>query len=242
MEQALQPQMILRRSQERGHLDHGWLDTYHTFSFASYYDPAWMGFRGLRVINEDRVAPGRGFGQHPHREMEIITYVIAGRVAHQDTTGGQGVIGPGEVQVMSAGTGLEHSEFNPSRDEPLHLMQIWIQPNRRGVAPRYDQRPFPLAERTNKLAPIAGPIDSASANGALGLYMDSWLYGLVLEPKRTAQHVVADGRGAWVHLVKGGVEVNGTPLSTGDAAGFERPVELTITATEPSELLVFDLA
>lgn len=234
--------MILRRSEERGHIDHGWLNTYHTFSFASYYDPRWMGFRGLRVINEDRVAPGSGFGQHPHHEMEIITYVISGQVAHQDTTGGQGVIGPGEVQVMSAGSGLEHSEFNPSQEEMLHLMQIWIQPNRSGVTPRYEQRPFPLAERANKLVPIAGPLDSVGADGALGIHADSWLYGLVLDQKKTAQHVITEDRGAWVHLVKGGVELNGTALSSGDAAGFERPVELTITATEPSELLVFDLA
>jgi len=234
--------MIIRRGSDRGHFNHGWLDTYHTFSFAGYYDPQWMGFRGLRVINEDRVAPGRGFDWHPHREMEIITYVIEGSLAHEDSTGGQGVIMPGEVQVMSAGTGLEHSEFNPSDKEPLHLIQIWIKPNKGGVTPRYEQRRFPLAERANGLTALVGPMEGAASDGALGIHADCNLYGLVLEPNNTAQHVIADGRGAWVHVVKGNIEFNGQAVGTGDAIGLDGAAQLTITAIEESELLVFDLA
>jgi hypothetical protein len=174
--------------------------------------------------------------------MEIITYVLEGGLAHADSTGGSGVIRPGEVQVMSAGTGVEHSEFNASDEELVHLLQIWIKPNQRGVTPRYEQRRFPLTERANKLKLLVGPMAEATSDGALGIHADCHLYGLVLEPKKTIEHVIADGRGAWVHVVRGSVELNGQSLGTGDAIGLDGPAQLTITAHEASELLVFDLA
>ena len=232
--------MIVRRpSKERGHFDHGWLDTYHSFSFASYYDPAHMGFRGLRVINEDRVAPARGFGSHPHRDMEIITYVLSGALEHRDSMGNHGLIRPDEVQRMSAGTGVVHSEANPSRTEPVHLLQIWIEPSKDGIPPSYEQTTFPAADKRGRLRLVAAP---DGAEGAVTIHTDAKLYATLLDPGRTVEHTLAPGRHAWVHVVSGSIEVNGIALETGDGAAITGERALAIKATEPSEILLFDLA
>jgi len=232
--------MIVRRpSKERGHFDHGWLDTYHSFSFASYYDPAHMGFRGLRVINEDRVAPARGFGSHPHRDMEIITYVLSGALEHRDSMGNHGLIRPDEVQRMSAGTGVVHSEANPSRTEPVHLLQIWIEPSKDGIPPSYEQKTFPAADKRGRLRLVAAP---DGAEGAVTIHTDAKLYATLLDPGRTVEHTLAPGRHAWVHVVSGSIEVNGVALETGDGAAITGERALAIKTAEPSEVLLFDLA
>jgi len=232
--------MIVRRpSKERGHFDHGWLDTYHSFSFASYHDPAHMGFRGLRVINEDRVAPARGFGSHPHRDMEIITYVLSGALEHRDSMGNHGLIQPDEVQRMSAGTGVVHSEANPSRTEPVHLLQIWIEPSKDGIPPSYEQKTFPAADKRGRLRLVAAP---DGAEGAVTIHTDAKLYATLLDPDRTVEHTLAPGRHAWVHVVSGSIEVNGVALETGDGAAITSERALAITAAEPTEPLLFDLA
>jgi len=232
--------MIVRRpSKERGHFDHGWLDTYHSFSFASYHDPAHMGFRGLRVINEDRVAPARGFGAHPHRDMEIITYVLSGALEHRDSMGNHGLIRPDEVQRMSAGTGVVHSEANSSRTEPVHLLQIWIEPSKDGIPPSYEQKTFPAADKRGRLRLVAAP---DGAEGAVTIHTDAKLYATLLDPGRTVEHTLAPGRHAWVHVVSGSIEVNGVALETGDGAAITSERALAIKATEPTELLLFDLA
>ena len=232
--------MIVRRpSKERGHFDHGWLDTYHSFSFASYHDPAHMGFRGLRVINEDRVAPARGFGSHPHRDMEIITYVLSGALEHRDSMGNKGLIRPDEVQRMSAGTGVVHSEANPSRTEPVHLLQIWIEPSKDGIPPSYEQKTFPAADKRGRLRLVAAP---DGAEGAVTIHTDAKLYATLLDPGQTVEHALAPGRHAWVHVVSGGVDVGGVTLETGDGAAISGERALAIKAAEPSELLLFDLA
>jgi quercetin 2,3-dioxygenase len=232
--------MIVRRpSKERGHFNHGWLDTYHSFSFASYHDPAHMGFRGLRVINEDRVAPARGFGAHPHRDMEIITYVLAGALEHRDSMGNHGLIRPDEVQRMSAGTGVVHSEANPSRTEPVHLLQIWIEPSKDGIPPSYEQKTFPAADKRGRLRLVAAP---DGAEGAVTIHTDAKLYATLLDPGRTVEHTLAPGRHAWVHVVSGSVDVGGVTLETGDGAAISGERALGIKATEPSEVLLFDLA
>jgi redox-sensitive bicupin YhaK (pirin superfamily) len=188
----------VRRASERGHFDHGWLDTFHTFSFARYYDPGHMGFRSLRVINEDRVAPGRGFGTHPHEDMEIVTYVLSGALAHRDSLGTGSTIRPGELQRMTAGTGITHSEFNPSDAEPVHLYQIWLLPEREGLEPSYEQRAFPEDERRNRLRLVASP---DGQDGSLSIRQDARLYLATLDGGREASHELAPGRHAWVQVL-----------------------------------------
>lgn len=229
----------VRPDHERGRARHGRLDTKYTFSFADYYDPAHMGFRALRVINEDHIAPGAGFPMHPHRDMEIITYVLDGELAHRDSLGTGSVIRPGEVQRMSAGTGIVHSEFNASDAKPIHLLQIWILPERRGIAPGYEQKAFPPAERTNGLRLIAAP---DGADGAVTIHQDVRLYSAILEPGREVTHIPAPGRHAWVQVARGAISLNGEELHAGDGAAVGDERELTLAATEPAEVLLFDLA
>jgi quercetin 2,3-dioxygenase len=233
--------IAVRRSGERGHFDHGWLDTFHTFSFADYLDERHMGFRALRVINEDRVRPGQGFGTHGHRDMEILTYVLEGEVAHRDSTGGQGTIVPGEVQRMSAGTGVTHSEFNASKDDPLHLLQIWILPDRRGHAPAYEQKAFPDGERRGRLRLVASPDGAA---GSLTIHQDARVYASHLAKGELVEHALGPGRGAFIQVARGEVEVLGQVLRAGDGAAVEGERSLTIAGRGQglSELLVFDLA
>jgi len=227
----------VRKANDRGHAQHGWLDSFHTFSFADYYDPAHMGFRALRVINEDRVAPGQGFGRHSHRDMEIISYVLDGGLEHRDSMGTGAVIRPGDVQRMSAGTGVTHSEMNASRSEPVHFLQIWIMPNKR-VAPSYEQKAFTREDKADRLRLVASP---DGRDDSVTVHADAMLYAGVFAPGRTAEHPLAPGRHAWVHVVSGKVRVNGTELSTGDAAGLASESLVRIESLDASELLVFDL-
>src|SRR5919206_3542495 len=210
--------ITIRRAGERGHADHGWLDTWHTFSFADYYDPAHMGFRALRVINEDRVQPGQGFGTHGHREMEIVTYVLEGELGHRDSIGHGSTIRPGEVQRMTAGTGVLHSEMNASRDQPVHFLQIWILPDRAGHAPSYEQKAFPEGERRGKLRLVAAPDGS---DGSVRIHQDARLYLGLLGPGERASHPLAPGRAAWVQVARGEATVNGQALRAGDGAAIE---------------------
>lgn len=230
--------IAIRKSEQRGKSDHGWLDSKHSFSFADYYDPAHMGFRNLRVINEDKVAPGRGFGRHPHRDMEIVSYVIAGALAHQDSMGNGSTIRPGEVQRMSAGTGVTHSEMNPSRDEPVHFLQIWLLPERRGMAPGYEQKAFADAERRGKLRLVASPDGS---EGSVTIHTDARLYATLLEPGERVTHAIPPGRNAWIQVVRGAIDVNGQRLAQGDGAAVSDEASLDLEAREPAEVLVFDL-
>jgi redox-sensitive bicupin YhaK (pirin superfamily) len=231
--------ITVRKSEARGHFDHGWLDTRHTFSFADYYDPKSMGFRALRVINEDRVKPGQGFGTHGHRDMEIISYVLSGAIEHRDSLGTGEVLRPGEVQRMSAGTGVRHSEFNPSQTEGLHFLQIWLLPREAGGPPSYEQRAFPLEERRGKLRVLASP---DGRDGSLGVNQDALLYGAVLGPGQAAELPLAPGRHAWVQVARGSVHVNGATLSAGDGAALSDETAVRLDAPEETELLVFDLA
>ncbi|MBW4027516.1 MAG: pirin family protein [Acidobacteria bacterium] len=233
--------ITVRKSGERGHANHGWLDTYHTFSFATYYDPDHMGFRSLRVINEDVVAPGRGFGSHPHRDMEILTYVLSGTLAHQDSMGHTEQLGPNEIQRMSAGTGVVHSEFNGSRTEPVHLLQIWLEPQSLGIKPSYEQLAFAGEEKHNKFRQLASQNPVA---GAAKIHQDVTLSVAEIDPKTTLNYALGSERHAWVHLIRGEMTVNGTALSSGDAVAVsqEKALELISTGSEASEVLVFDLA
>ncbi len=205
----------LRKSAERGHFDHGWLDTRHTFSFSRYYDPRHMGFRALRVVNEDRVQPGQGFGTHGHQDMEIVTYVLSGALAHRDSLGTGSTLRPGELQRMTAGTGITHSEFNPSPTEPVHLYQIWLLPDREGLKPSYEQRAFPEEEQQNRLRLVASPDGS---DGSLTIRQDARLFLATLDGDREVAHEVASGRHGWVQVLRGGVSLNGLTLSAGDGA------------------------
>jgi redox-sensitive bicupin YhaK (pirin superfamily) len=229
--------MKIRKANERGHAEHGWLDTYHTFSFADYYDPQWTGFRSLRVINDDRVMPGMGFGTHPHRDMEIITYILSGALQHKDSMGNGRVIRAGEVQYMAAGTGVQHSEFNPSRDEPVHLLQIWIQPDRKGVAPRY-------AEKSLKDAP-AGTLhlltSKTGRDGSIAIHQDADLWLAKLDPGHRVAHKLAPGRHAWIHVAEGQVKLNGNTLLGGDAAAVDNETTIELSGATPSQVLLFDL-
>ena len=227
----------VRKAEERGHFDHGWLDTYHTFSFADYYDPEFMGFRTLRVINEDRIAPGTGFGRHGHRDMEIVTVVLEGALAHRDSTGGSGVLRPGEVQHMSAGTGVLHSETNPSRDEGVHFLQIWILPERRGIEPGYEQKTFPAAERKDHLRLVASHDGS---DGSLTIHQDAKLFAGTLTDGKTLTYELAKGRYAWLQVARGTVELNGQTLKAGDGASIED--ERTLNLRGDGEILLFDLS
>lgn len=230
--------LTVRRAQDRGHANHGWLDTRHTFSFANYYDPQHMGFRGLRVINEDRVAPGRGFGTHPHRDMEIVSYVLDGGLEHRDSMGTGSVIRPGEVQRMSAGTGVFHSEFNSSKAEAVHFMQIWIEPSRKQIEPSYGQRAFTSAQRHNQLCLV---VDPEGRDGALSINADASIYAALLDAGAAFSHELGDGRHAWIQVARGRVEVDGLTLSGGDGASTSDPGRLLIEGIEDAELLVFDL-
>ncbi len=229
---------ILRPANERGHFDHGWLDTYHSFSFGEYRDPAHMGFRVLRVINEDRVAPGQGFGTHPHADMEIITYIVSGGLEHRDSLGTGSVITPGELQVMSAGTGITHSEFNPSADEPVHLYQIWLRPAERGMPPRYDQKMFPLADRHNKLCVVASP---DGADGSLVIGQDARLLAATIDAGTAIDFPIASGRHAWLQIVRGSLECGDTTMAAGDGLAISDESSLQPKAIQESELLLFDL-
>lgn len=231
--------ITIRPSAERGHFDHGWLNTYHSFSFASYYDPAHMGFRSLRVINEDRVIGGAGFGTHSHRDMEILTYVLSGALEHQDSMGNGSVIFPGDVQRMSAGTGIAHSEYNHEKDQPVHFLQIWLLPERNGIVPGYEQRTFPQEEREGRLRLIAA---RDGRDESVRIHQDVDLYAATLEAGHSVMHVLRPGRHAWLQVARGGVELNGAGLAAGDGAAVSDESALEITATEGAEILLFDLA
>jgi redox-sensitive bicupin YhaK (pirin superfamily) len=231
--------IAVRRSADRGHFNHGWLDTYHTFSFSDYYDPAHMGFRSLRVINEDRVAAGQGFGMHPHRDMEIVTYVLSGALAHRDSLGHGETLRPGELQRMSAGTGIRHSEFNPSESEPVHLYQIWLLPRAAGLPPSYEQKAFAAEERHNRLRLVASPTGEA---GSLTIQQDARLFLATFDPGTAVAHELAAGRHAWLQVLRGSVQLNDQSLTAGDGAAVSSESKLPIRATEPAEILLFDLA
>ncbi len=230
----------IRRSQERGHFNHGWLDTYHTFSFGDYYDPEHTAFRTLRVINEDFVSPGAGFPTHPHRDMEIVTYVLEGGLEHRDSMGNGSVIRPGDIQRMTAGTGVAHSEYNASKTDPVHLLQIWMYPERKGLAPGYEQKNVPESARRGLLRLVASP---DGRDGSVTLHQDNELYAAILAPGETARHELRPGRHAWLQVARGRVVVNGTELAAGDGAAIseETFVEL-VGQGEEAELLLFDLA
>jgi hypothetical protein len=228
----------IRRANERGHFDHGWLDTYHTFSFSEYHDPAHHEFRVLRVINEDRVAPGMGFGTHGHRDMEIITYVLEGALEHKDSMGNGEILRPGEFQRMSAGTGIQHSEFNPSATEPVHLYQIWLFPSQKGIKPSYEQKSYPLTERQGKLRLVAAP---DGAEGALRINQDARIYLSTLAAGDEVTHPLAAGRHAWLQVLRGSVTANGQVLQVSDGLAVSDETDLKIAAQAQSEIMLFDL-
>ena len=227
----------IRKSNERGHANHGWLDSYHTFSFADYRDPAHDHFRTLRVINEDVVAPAEGFGMHPHRDMEIITYVVSGALQHKDSMGNTAVMRGGDVQRISAGSGILHSEFNASKTEPVHLLQIWLFPDKPNAKPGYAEKSF-AAATTGKLHLVAS---KNGRDGSIPINQETDLFLGKLEPGKTLEHAVAPGRHGWLQLVKGTLEVNGQALGAGDAAALSDVLVVTISAREPAEFLFFDL-
>ena len=231
--------LSIRRADERGHANHGWLDSFHTFSFADYYDPAHMGFRNLRVINDDRLAGGGGFGTHPHRDMEIITYVLDGAVQHKDSMGNGSVIRPGDVQRMSAGTGVRHSESNDSKQDELRLLQIWIMPAKQGIEPGYEQKMFEPSEKQGHLRLVASP---TGENGSVTLHADAKLYAALLGAGDRVEHVVPQGRHAWVQVARGKVRVDGHELGEGDGAYTSTPGALMLDHGEAAEVLIFDLA
>lgn len=228
----------VRRSTDRGHFNHGWLDTHHTFSFSDYYDPEHMGFRSLRVMNEDRVAPGQGFGMHGHRDMEIVTYVLEGALEHKDSLGNGDVLRPGEFQRMTAGTGIRHSEFNPSATEAVHLYQIWIMPERNGLPPGYEQRPIDVKKSENRLLLVASP---DGRDGSLTIRQDAKLYLARLDAGKAVRHEIQPGRAAWVQVLRGGVTVNGQSLTAGDGAALEGEEAVEIKGVQSAEVMVFDL-
>ena len=229
--------MNVRTANERGHANHGWLDSYHTFSFASYHDPRWMGYRSLRVINDDLVMPGMGFGTHPHRDMEIITYILSGSLEHKDSMGNGRVISAGEVQYMAAGTGVQHSEFNPSKDEAVHLLQIWIQPDHKGVTPRYAEKSFTKAPE----GVLHLVTSKTGREGSIAIHQDSDLWLAKLNAGQRVTHKLASGRHAWVHVAEGEVTLNAKILSGGDAAFIDEAGSLELSAQKPAQVLLFDL-
>jgi len=229
----------VRKAAERGHFNHGWLDTFHTFSFSDYYDPAQMSFRSLLVINEDRVQPGKGFGMHGHRDMEIITCVLEGALEHKDSLGNGSIIRPGDLQHMTAGTGVRHSEFNPSADEAVHLYQIWLLPERQGLPPSYDQRAFSEDERRGQLRLVASP---DGADGSLTIRQDARLYLSSLNAGESVSHDIQVGRHAWLQVLRGRVKVNGTLLETSDGAAISDERRLTVVAEQGAQVMLFDLA
>jgi redox-sensitive bicupin YhaK (pirin superfamily) len=230
--------ITIRKSTERGHAVHGWLDSHHTFSFADYHDPAHMGFGPLRVINEDRVAPGAGFPPHAHRDMEILSYVLEGALEHKDSLGTGSIIRPGDVQRMSAGTGIQHSEFNASKREPVHFLQIWILPEHTGTVPSYEQKAFALDEETGLVLIASG----GGRNGAITVQQDADVYAGRLAEGETVRHGFRDERLGWVQVARGRIALNGLTLSAGDGAALEREPDLTIRAEAHSEVLLFDMA
>jgi len=231
--------IALRRAADRGHANHGWLDSCHTFSFADYYDPQEMGFGSLRVINEDRVAPAMGFGTHPHRDMEILSYVLAGALEHRDSLGTGSVIRPGDVQRMSAGTGVTHSEFNASRSEPVHFLQIWIEPAQRGVKPGYEQKHFPHEEKRGRLRLVASP---DGAQGSVAIHQQAWVHALLLDGGERVAHPLPPGHLAYVHVARGALVVNGQALGPGDGLKVMAEAELTFEQGRGAEVLLFQMA
>ena len=236
----------LIKSSDRGYADHGWLKSFHSFSFADYYDPARMGFGPLRVINEDKIEPGRGFGTHGHRDMEIISYVLSGELAHKDSMGNgeagganAGVIRPGDVQRMSAGTGVMHSEFNHAKDQTTHFLQIWIQPDQRGIAPSYEQKHFDVSSKRGKLRLVAA---NDGADGSVTIHADAKLYAGLFDGSEAAELDLAPGRIAYVHVIRGALTANGQDLTAGDALQVRQTSRLALTAGKDAEVLVFDLA
>jgi redox-sensitive bicupin YhaK (pirin superfamily) len=228
----------IRHGRDRGQANFGWLDSRHTFSFGHYYDPRFMGFGPLRVINEDRVQPGRGFGEHGHRDMEIISYVLDGALEHRDSMGNGSIIRPGDVQRMSAGTGVRHSEYNASQTEPVHFLQIWILPARAGLTPSYEQQAFTDADKHNRLRLVGS---SDGRDGSVTIHQDADLYATVLDSGGVIRHELGAGRQAWVQVARGGVQLDGRPMRAGDGAPLKGPATITLTATADSELLLFDL-
>jgi quercetin 2,3-dioxygenase len=230
--------ITLRRSDERGHADHGWLNSYHSFSFAGYQDPNHMSFGPLRVINEDRVAPGQGFGAHGHRDMEIISYVLSGALEHKDSMGNGSVLRPGYVQRMSAGKGVTHSEFNHSPDDLVHFLQIWIEPNVTGISPGYEETKFDDATKRGKLMLIASP---DGRDGSVTIHQDAYVYASLLDGAEKVTHTSAQGRKAYVHVVRGSVDVNGQTLTAGDAAKLSGEATIELARAKDAEVLLFDL-
>ena len=226
----------IRPSDERGHAQHGWLDSRFTFSFADYDDPEHVQFRSLRVINEDHIAPGQGFGMHPHRDMEIITYILEGAIEHRDNMGNRGVIRPGEIQKMSAGTGILHSEFNPSQTQPAHLLQIWMVPSKRGIKPTYEEHKFAPGELDGQFQPVAGP------NTTVSIQQDAELLAAKLKPGQKAIYELRPGRHAWLQIARGAGQVNGHAVKAGDGVAVSDELSISFEPTEPSEVLLFDLA
>jgi redox-sensitive bicupin YhaK (pirin superfamily) len=231
--------IALRKSGERGFADHGWLKSFHTFSFAGYYDPKHMGFGPLRVINEDRVAPGEGFGTHPHRDMEIISYVLDGALEHKDSMGTGSVIRPGDVQRMSAGTGVLHSEYNASDKDKVHFLQIWIEPSKSGIPPSYEQKFFAPEEKRGKLRLVASP---DGRDGSVKVHQDALLLAALINGDERVVYTLASGRKAYVHVARGSVTVNGQPLGSGDALKATGESEVVIEKGDNAEVLLFDLA
>jgi quercetin 2,3-dioxygenase len=229
----------IRPDAERGGGNYGWLNTKHTFSFSDYWDPMWMGFRSLRVINEDRVAPNSGFPAHPHRDMEIITYVLEGKLEHKDSLGTGSVILPGDGQRMSAGSGIRHSEFNPSTTEPVHFLQIWIHPEKDALPPSYEQKTFPEAEKRRKLRLIAS---HDATDGSVKINQDAKLFVSLLKPNEEVSHELAAGRFGWLQVARGSVELNGKKLTQGDGAAISQEQKFSIKGTNDAEVLLFDLA
>lgn len=230
--------LSIRKSADRGHFDHGWLDTYHTFSFGDYYDPAQMGFRSLRVMNEDRVAPGSGFGMHGHRDMEIVTYVLSGELQHKDSLGSGEVLRPGELQHMTAGSGIRHSEFNPSATEPVHLYQIWLVPREKGLKPRYSQQAFAAEDRSGCWQLVASP---DGADGSLKIEQEARIYLAVLLSGGQLKFELPADRHAWLQVLRGSITVNGSALTAGDGVAASQEPQLLIDATAPAEVMLFDL-
>ncbi|MEO5702459.1 MAG: pirin family protein [Gammaproteobacteria bacterium] len=230
--------ITLRPSEQRGHANHGWLDSYHSFSFASYYDPEHMSFSSLRVINEDRVAPGTGFSTHSHQDMEIITYILEGALQHKDSLGNSSIIRPGEVQRMSAGTGVSHSENNPSQTESVHLLQIWIIPDENGVPPSYEQKMFPLAERQGNFRLVASP---DGREGSVTIHQDACLYITSLNTSDSVRHRLAPSRKFYLQVAQGNAQLNGHALEAGDGVSITAETEITLTANDSAEILLFDL-
>jgi len=237
--EALEATMFeLRKSNERGYADHGWLKSFHSFAFADYFDPRYVEFGALRVINEDRVAPGQGFGTNGHRDMEIITYVLEGQLEHKDSIGTGSIIEPGDVQRMSAGTGVRHSEFNPSKTDPVHFLQIWIQPNRTGIAPSYEQKRFESDEKRGRLRIIAS---SDGREDSVTVHQDAYVYAGLFDRGEQAVHRLGRQRRAYVHVARGKVSVNGEALAAGDAAKISDESEVKLGSGENAEVLLFDL-